>query len=119
MKGLEAPVRVWRVRSLFRANEGRVRTAFVGRHAELAQFSGVAETCRTAGIGQMIIVRGEAGIGKTRLVEEFVRRAAVPSLFYQAPRRPPQQALERFGRAVAASELPAAAMFRRACWPAA
>jgi class 3 adenylate cyclase/tetratricopeptide (TPR) repeat protein len=76
MKGLEAPVRVWRVRSLFRASEGRVRTAFVGRHAELAQFSGVAETCRTAGIGQMIIVRGEAGIGKTRLVEEFTRIAA-------------------------------------------
>ena len=76
MKGLEEPIPVWRVRSLYRANEGRARAAFVGRHAELAQFSGVAEACHTDGIGQTIIVRGEAGIGKTRLVEEFTRIAA-------------------------------------------
>jgi class 3 adenylate cyclase/tetratricopeptide (TPR) repeat protein len=76
IKGLDAPVRVWRVRSLYRAGHGRARAGFVGRQAELAQFSGVAEACRSAGIGQTIIVRGEAGIGKTRLVEEFSRIAA-------------------------------------------
>jgi class 3 adenylate cyclase/tetratricopeptide (TPR) repeat protein len=76
VKGLEAPVQVWQVRSLHQADEGRARATFVGRHAELAQFSGAAETCRTAGIGQTIIVRGEAGIGKTRLVEEFTKICA-------------------------------------------
>ena len=76
MKGLDEPVRVWRVRSLYDPGEGRVRAAFVGRHAELAQFSSVAESCRSTSIGQMIIVRGEAGIGKTRMVEEFSRIAA-------------------------------------------
>jgi tetratricopeptide (TPR) repeat protein len=36
---------------------------------------GALEACRAAGYGQTIVVRGEAGMGKTRLVEEFRRRA--------------------------------------------
>ena len=76
MKGLDEPVRVWRVRSQYDPGEGRAWAAFVGRHAELAQFSSMVESCRSANSGQTIIVRGEAGIGKTRLVEEFSRIAA-------------------------------------------
>ena len=76
MKGLEEPVRVWRVRSRHGAGEGRARGIFVGRHAELAQFSSVTDSCQSANIGQTIVVRGDAGIGKTRIVEEFSRIAA-------------------------------------------
>ncbi|MEU4339283.1 AAA family ATPase [Micromonospora lupini] len=49
-----------------------VSPIFVGRAAqlaELAQTAGAAER----GEGQCVLVRGEAGVGKTRLVEEFVR----------------------------------------------
>ncbi|HEX6114074.1 MAG TPA: ATP-binding protein [Geminicoccaceae bacterium] len=47
------------------------RPPFVGRRAELAQFRGALHACREIGTGQTVVVRGEAGIGKTRLVEEF------------------------------------------------
>ncbi len=76
VKGIDKPVRVWRVNLLRGADETSARIAFVGRRAELAQFTGVVEACRAIGIGQAIVVRGEAGIGKTRLVEEFTGIAA-------------------------------------------
>ena len=49
---------------------------FVGREAELAQLVGVVAGCRESGRGRAIVIRGDAGIGKTRLVEEFTRIAA-------------------------------------------
>lgn len=76
VRGLEAPVRAWRVRGLRGDGQERARAPFVGRRGELAQFSGVIATCRETGCGQAVIVRGEAGIGKTRLVEEFTTIAA-------------------------------------------
>ena len=75
VKGIDAPVLVWRVKSLRGTHETTGRVAFVGRRSELVQFSGAIEVCRACGTGQAIIVRGEAGIGKTRLVEEFIRLA--------------------------------------------
>ena len=75
VKGLDAPVRVWRVKCLRAGDAAPAPAAFVGRRAELAQFSGILETCRASGTGQTIVVRGEAGMGKTRLVEEFTRIA--------------------------------------------
>ncbi len=75
VKGIDAPVKVWRVKSLQRADAPSSSIAFVGRSTELAQFTGVVEACRITGRGQAIVVRGEAGIGKTRLVDEFTRTA--------------------------------------------
>ncbi len=47
------------------------RAALVGRRAELAQFITLVESCLHDGVGGVLHVRGEPGIGKTRLVEEF------------------------------------------------
>ena len=69
VKGLAEPVRAWH---LVGFGEPAVeRPPFVGRRLELAQFQGALSACRETGAGQAILVRGEAGIGKTRVVEEF------------------------------------------------
>jgi class 3 adenylate cyclase/tetratricopeptide (TPR) repeat protein len=69
IKGLAEPVRAWRLVGIGEpAGENR---PFVGRRAELAQFRGALDACRSAGTGQTVVIRGEAGIGKTRVVEEF------------------------------------------------
>jgi class 3 adenylate cyclase/tetratricopeptide (TPR) repeat protein len=71
--GLSGPVRTWRLLGLSEADAAP--RPFVGRLSELNQFAGVLGGCRDSGSGQTIYIRGEAGIGKTRLVEEFRRRA--------------------------------------------
>ena len=75
VKGLDKPVRVWRARGLASAAQAAARGPLVGRKSELRQFAGVLEACREAGAGQAVVLRGEAGIGKTRLVEEFTALA--------------------------------------------
>jgi class 3 adenylate cyclase/tetratricopeptide (TPR) repeat protein len=72
VKGLARPVPAWRVRELKTGTKDPARGPLVGRSSELAQFSGVLGACRQTGTGQAALVRGEAGIGKTRLVEEFI-----------------------------------------------
>lgn len=76
LKGVAAPVRMWRIKGLGDADSPSERVSFVGRRAELAQFASVVEACRTSRLGQVIAVRGEAGIGKTRLVDQFTETAA-------------------------------------------
>jgi class 3 adenylate cyclase/tetratricopeptide (TPR) repeat protein len=74
-KGIDTPVRVWRLQGLA-AEAGSVgRSLFVGRKAELGQFKGLVHACVEQQAGQLVYVRGEAGIGKTRLVEEMRRFA--------------------------------------------
>ena len=48
----------------------------VGRRAELHQFSGMLDACLETARGLTVYLRGEAGIGKTRLAQEFQRLAA-------------------------------------------
>ena len=74
-KGIKANVRVWCLRSISGEAQAASRSPFVGREAELEQFKGVISTCLARGNGQVIHVRGEAGIGKTRLVDEMRRLA--------------------------------------------
>jgi DNA-binding SARP family transcriptional activator/predicted ATPase len=50
------------------------RPVFVARERELAQLDGFLELA-LAGQGRVVFVTGEAGSGKTALVEEFTRRA--------------------------------------------
>lgn len=74
VKGLSEPVKVYTLRGVRSAEEalGDIHsTPFIGRRAEMNQFAGVLETCVTEDQGQTIYVRGEPGIGKSRLIEEF------------------------------------------------
>ena len=70
IKGLDGAVRVWRVLGLQVGEATRKHRPLVGRRSELRQFAGAAEACLETGSGQAIYIRGEAGIGKSRLVEE-------------------------------------------------
>lgn len=51
---------------------------FVGRKRELAQLVGLWEDCRATGTGQVAVVIGDAGIGKTRLLAEFRAEPGAP-----------------------------------------
>lgn len=75
VKGLDDPVRVWRLRGLAADGGDKSRLPFVGRQALLAQFDGILSGCRQSRTGQTILLRGEAGIGKTRFVEEVAAAA--------------------------------------------
>jgi tetratricopeptide (TPR) repeat protein len=50
-------------------------TALYGRDAELARLHALFDAAK-AGDGRVVLVEGEAGIGKSRLVDEFVGRLA-------------------------------------------
>ena len=75
LKGFEAPTRAWRLRGLSDEPLAATRSSFVGREAELEQFKSILSACLDRRSGQVVYVRGEAGIGKTRLVEEMRRFA--------------------------------------------
>jgi len=77
VKGLESPTELWHVvgervgASRFAARSGTRSTSFVGRDTEIAL---LADRARTAheGEGQIVLLRGDAGVGKSRILEEFV-----------------------------------------------
>ena len=74
VKGLAAPVQAWRVIGR-RASTG-ARSPLVGRLGEMSQLRALVAATIETGRGRTALLRGEAGIGKTRLVEE-AQRAAV------------------------------------------
>lgn len=73
LRGLDAPVRVWRLEGL--GADTPATTPFVGRLAERSQIAGMLQACQSARRGKALLLRGEAGIGKTRLVEEIATTA--------------------------------------------
>ena len=75
LKGLDLPALVWRLRGIAGEAAPAIRGLFVGRKAEIEQFKGILGGCVGGRSGQIVYVRGDAGIGKTRLVEEFRRLA--------------------------------------------
>ena len=76
LKGLSQPVQLFRI---VRASGGgrrggaRTITPFVGREEELGVLARRWERAR-AGEGQLVLIVGEPGLGKSRLVEEFHER---------------------------------------------
>ena len=75
LQGISEPIVAWQLVGLEEMAPAREHP-FVGRRAKLAQFESVLRTCIDTSAGQVIHVRGEAGIGKTRLIEEFQRQAS-------------------------------------------
>ena len=77
IKGLDGPVEVCELagasalRGRFQARVAGGLTRFVGRDPELAALRQTLERAR-AGHGQVVALVGEAGVGKSRLVYEFV-----------------------------------------------
>jgi class 3 adenylate cyclase/RNA polymerase subunit RPABC4/transcription elongation factor Spt4 len=78
VKGLPEPVDVFElvratsVRRRLQVTAGRGLTRFVGRQTEIAMLGRVLERAE-AGHGQVVAVVGEPGVGKSRLVYEFLR----------------------------------------------
>ncbi|MFI9385207.1 ATP-binding protein [Kutzneria sp. NPDC052558] len=89
---------------------------FVGRDRELKQLDRMlrrtAEGGRAGRPGRAVLMRGRRRVGKSRLAEEFIERAGVPSLFFTASAQPSVDIdLELFTAAGAASDLPGASVF--------
>ena len=78
LKGIDAPWRLWEVP--WAAAEaggvlsGKERTPFVGRVRERARLLQAVERARR-GEGALLLIGGEAGVGKSRLVEEVAAEA--------------------------------------------
>ena len=71
-KGFADKVKAFR---LVGFRSARAQSDFVGRSAELAQAQAALTASRDTGTGQVIYLSGEAGIGKTSLLEQIIRRA--------------------------------------------
>ena len=79
---------------------------FVGRQTELKALDQALERIRAKANdpepGKLLFIRGRRRVGKSRLVEEFLRRSGVPSLFFTASRSVNRE-LDAFVSAIAAS----------------
>ncbi|MGI9391783.1 MAG: adenylate/guanylate cyclase domain-containing protein [Boseongicola sp.] len=75
VKGLEVPVQIWRIVGMHPIGAAAEDSLFVGRSNERRLFSGILEECLESGCGQSLLVRGQAGIGKSRLIAEFTKMA--------------------------------------------
>ncbi|MGQ0838370.1 ATP-binding protein [Actinokineospora sp.] len=84
---------------------------FVGRKRELRLLSEELAAVRAVGTGRCLLLRGRRRVGKSRLVEEFIERAAVPAVFYSAAGVPVERELAQFSGAVLESDLPGREQF--------
>jgi class 3 adenylate cyclase/tetratricopeptide (TPR) repeat protein len=82
-KGFSRPVEAFEllgvtsVRKRLEASAARGLTEFVGRAGELETFKRVAQQAH-AGQGQILALVGEPGVGKSRLIHEFIHYHAQP-----------------------------------------
>jgi class 3 adenylate cyclase/tetratricopeptide (TPR) repeat protein len=80
VKGFSEQVELWTVDRLTSEAPLHRATSFVGRRMELGQFTALLDEVLRHGQGHTLLVRGEPGIGKTRLIEEFDRIAQAKAL---------------------------------------
>src|SRR3712207_6356692 len=85
-----------------------VTMSFVGRRAELRVLAERFARAAAGGDrpGQCLLLRGRRRVGKSRLVEEFIDRQDVPSLYFTAAGTPVGDELRRFAADAAVSTLP-------------
>ena len=76
LKGIARPVRAFRVLELMGSGGPVSSRPFVGRQVELEQLNAVLKVTAETQAGHVIYLRGEAGIGKTRITEELERLAS-------------------------------------------
>ena len=67
LKGIGRPVSTWRLQGL-RPERVVAMTPMIGREEELREVRDVLADCAARSAGQVVVLRGEAGIGKSRLV---------------------------------------------------
>jgi class 3 adenylate cyclase/predicted ATPase len=119
LKGAPLPVSLYRI---VRASGGvwrggaRTLTPFIGREEEIGLLMRSWERAR-AGDGQLVLIVGEPGIGKSRLLEEFHKRVgetphtwsvwSASQLFQNTPLHP----IAEWGRFRFGAELPAEQRF--------
>ena len=75
IKGLNDAIEVWRLDRLARNIRTR-RHRFIGREREMSLFTATFERCQRHGKGEVHVVLGEPGIGKTHLSEQVAELAA-------------------------------------------
>ncbi len=96
LKGIAGPTQAWSVvgqgsvENRFEALRGAKLTVFVGRGLETERLLRSWARAK-AGEGQVVVLSGEAGVGKSRLVAEFLRSIAdephVRMRYYCSPQR--------------------------------
>jgi len=74
LKGKDQALVAYRIRGVRHAPAGDA-TALVGRDEELRDFRALAEACAQRRRSRVVIVRGDPGVGKSRLVAEFLASA--------------------------------------------
>jgi class 3 adenylate cyclase/tetratricopeptide (TPR) repeat protein len=74
VKGKERPLVPYRIRAE-RDVPASAAGSVVGREEELREFGALAQACAERHRSRVIVVRGDPGVGKSRLVAEFVRTA--------------------------------------------
>lgn len=83
LKGIAGATEVWRLEGIATGEASHDAQPFVGRAQQLAQFAGALSSCQATGFGQALLVRGEPGIGKTRLLRQFRKAAEELSFGWQ------------------------------------
>ena len=78
VRGFAREIPVWRVVAL-RAPEAE-RHRLVGRASELSRFEAALDALAATGRGRTVALRGDAGVGKTRLAQAMLERAAASGL---------------------------------------
>ena len=90
LKGLSDPAQAWQVlgpstvESRFEAQHGAVLTPLVGREAELELLLRRWQHAK-AGEGSVVLISGEPGIGKSRIVQSFIERLGAEFLHPLTP----------------------------------
>ena len=121
LKGLTQPVQLFRIiRASGAGRRGGARslTPFIGRDEELGLLARRWESVR-AGEGQLVLIVGEPGLGKSRLIEEFHARLAEPPHSWvewsasQLLQNTPLHPISEWGRLRFGADAPAGASPRR------
>src|SRR5262249_54090676 len=98
VKGLPDPIQVYEItgagsaRTRLQATAGRGLTRFIDREVERAQLQRIQQLAGSAE-AQVVAIIGEAGVGKSRLVHEFVHSTQTAGWLVLEPHSAP------FGRA--------------------